>query len=96
MRVCPSLSLLSVNARSLELALPLRRFQMFDSSATRPYTVSAMACWKRAAELGYMTLDNNAKVHSTQVCAEEAVSYDVLVSLERDFELLNPDCRRTL
>lgn len=40
----------------------LRRFEMFDSSATRPYTVSAMACWKRAADLGYMTLDSNKKV----------------------------------
>ncbi len=40
----------------------LRRFQMFDSSATRPYTVSAMACWKRAADLGYITLDTHNKV----------------------------------
>lgn len=40
----------------------LRRFQMFDSSATRPYTVSAMACWKRASDLGYITLDASNKV----------------------------------
>lgn len=40
----------------------LRRYQMFDSSATRPYTVSAMACWKRASDLGYITLDANKKV----------------------------------
>ena len=46
-----------------------RRFEMFDSSATRPYTVSAMACWKRAVDLGYMTLDSNGKVCSTQLQA---------------------------
>lgn len=40
----------------------LRRFQMFDSSATRPYTVSAMACWKRASDLGYITLNPHNKV----------------------------------
>ncbi|BDA45526.1 hypothetical protein COCOBI_07-3130 [Coccomyxa sp. Obi] len=40
----------------------LRRFLMFDSSATRPYTVSAMACWKRASDLGYITLDPSNKV----------------------------------
>lgn len=44
-----------------------RRFEMFDSSATRPYTVSAMSCWKRAADLGYMTLDSNGKVCSTRL-----------------------------
>ena len=43
----------------------LRRFQMFDSSATRPYTVSAMACWKRASDLGYITLNKDKKVSST-------------------------------
>ena len=43
----------------------LRRFQMFDSSATRPYTVSAMACWKRASDLGYITLDKDKKVSSS-------------------------------
>ena len=42
----------------------LRRFQMFDSSATRPYTVSAMACWKRASDLGYITLNKDKKVSS--------------------------------
>ena len=40
----------------------LRRFQMFDSSATRPYTVSAMACWKRASDLEYITLNKDRKV----------------------------------
>ena len=43
----------------------LRRFQMFDSSATRPYTVSAMACWKRASDVGYITLNKDKKVSST-------------------------------
>ena len=40
----------------------LRRYAMFDSSATRPYTVSAMACWARAQRLGYITLDPAGKV----------------------------------
>ena len=35
---------------------------MFDSSATRPYTVSAMACWARAQQLGYISLDKAGKV----------------------------------
>ena len=74
MRVRPLLTFLNISARSVEHVLLLRRFQMFDSSATRPYTVSAMACWKRAADLGYMTLDSNGKVHSTQSCAELASS----------------------
>ena len=43
----------------------LRRFQMFDSSATRPYTVSAMACWKRASDVGYTTLNKDKKVSGT-------------------------------
>ncbi len=51
-----------------------RRFEMFDSSATQPYTVSAMACWKRAADLGYMTLDSNGKVCSTCVTWETGAS----------------------
>ena len=40
----------------------LRRYAMFDSSATRPYTVSAMACWARAQQLGYISLDKAGKV----------------------------------
>jgi hypothetical protein len=50
----------------------LRRYEMFDSSATRPYTVSAMACWKRAADLGYITLDSQNKVSALQasLCSE--------------------------
>ena len=43
----------------------LRCFQMFDSSAIRPYTVSAMACWKRASDLGYITLNKDKKVSGT-------------------------------
>ena len=55
----------------------LRRFQMFDSSATRPYTVSAMACWKRAADLEYITLDTDKKVHSSyQRCTKAACWHD--------------------
>ena len=40
----------------------LRRFQMYDSSATRPYTVSAIANYERAARLGYIALDAAGKV----------------------------------
>lgn len=40
----------------------LRRFIMFDSSATRPYLVSAMSNWARAERLGYLTLDKQGKV----------------------------------
>ena len=39
----------------------LRRFQMYDSSATRPYTISAIANYKRAAHLGYIALDPAGK-----------------------------------
>jgi hypothetical protein len=35
---------------------------MFDSSATRPYTVSAIANYKRAADLGFLSLDPAGKV----------------------------------
>ena len=42
----------------------LRRFQMYDSSATRPYTVSAIANYKRAAHLGYITLDQAGKARA--------------------------------
>ena len=42
----------------------LRRYSLFDSAATRPYTVSAMACWARAQDLGYITLDSAGKVSS--------------------------------
>ena len=40
----------------------LRRFVMFDSSATRPYLVSAMSNWSRAERLGYLTLNRQGKV----------------------------------
>ena len=40
----------------------LRRYAMWDSSATRPYTVSAISCWKRASELSYVGLDDDGKV----------------------------------
>ena len=40
----------------------LRRFVMYDSSATMPYLVSAMSNWARAERLGYMTLNSKGKV----------------------------------
>ena len=43
----------------------LRRFVMYDSSATMPYLVSAMSNWARAERLGYLTLDPSGKV---EVC----------------------------
>ena len=42
----------------------LRRFAMFDSSATRPYTISACACWERAVRLNYISLDPSGKVRT--------------------------------
>ena len=68
---CFSAQCLAFSAGSVTPALLLRRFQMFDSSATRPYTVSAMACWKRAADLGYMTLDGNGKVRRWQASVRQ-------------------------
>jgi hypothetical protein len=40
----------------------LRRYAMWDSSATRPYTVSAISCWQRAADVGYVALTDDGKV----------------------------------
>ena len=42
----------------------LRRFVMFDSSATKPYLVSAMSNWARAERLGYLTLNQKSQVGS--------------------------------
>ena len=42
----------------------LRRFQMYDSSATRPYAVSAIGNYKRAAGLGYISLDADGKART--------------------------------
>ncbi|KAL4434437.1 hypothetical protein ABPG75_000878 [Micractinium tetrahymenae] len=39
----------------------LRRFAAWDSSTTRPYTVSAMSCWARAAAVGLVTLAEDAQ-----------------------------------
>ena len=45
----------------------LRRFAMFDSSATRPYTISAMSCWRRAHDIAYIALDSSGKVRN-RIC----------------------------
>ena len=50
----------------------LRRFVMYDSSATMPYLVSAMSNWARAERLGYMTLDSSGKVSSSAELVPQA------------------------
>ena len=62
----------------------LRRYQMFDSSATRPYTVSAMACWKRASDLGYITLDASNKVSPPPPPPPPSCCMHCLVALQHD------------
>lgn len=51
----------------------LRRFAAWDSSTTRPYTVSAMSCWARAAATGLVSLAADAKqrvvMHDSKVDA---------------------------
>lgn len=40
----------------------LRRFQMWDSAPTMPYRISAQSCWRRAADIGYLSLNDQGKV----------------------------------
>eukprot|EP01023_Acetabularia_acetabulum_P036360 TRINITY_DN3433_c0_g1_i4.p2 TRINITY_DN3433_c0_g1~~TRINITY_DN3433_c0_g1_i4.p2 ORF type:complete len:186 (+),score=27.15 TRINITY_DN3433_c0_g1_i4:194-751(+) len=40
----------------------LRRFSMFDSSAIRPYTISAMQCWDNANKHGMVGITDEGKV----------------------------------
>ena len=36
--------------------------QMWDSAPTLPYRISAQSCWRRAATIGYLSLDDSGKV----------------------------------
>ncbi|KAL4420317.1 hypothetical protein ABPG77_010222 [Micractinium sp. CCAP 211/92] len=51
----------------------LRRFAAWDSSTTRPYTVSAMSCWARAERTGLVSLTADAQqkvvMHDSKVAA---------------------------
>lgn len=40
------------------------RGQMWDSAPTLPYRISAQSCWRRAATVGYLALDESGKVRS--------------------------------
>jgi hypothetical protein len=40
----------------------LRRFAMFDSTALRPYIISAISCYKHFERLGYITLKDERLV----------------------------------
>ena len=37
---------------------------MWDSAPTLPYRISAQSCWRRAAAVGYLALDESGKVHN--------------------------------
>ena len=45
----------------------LRRYTVFESQAIRPYTISAMSCWQRAVQLGYITQDEAGKVRQLEL-----------------------------
>jgi hypothetical protein len=37
---------------------------MWDSAPTLPYRISAQSCWRRAAAVGYLALDDAGKVRN--------------------------------
>lgn len=58
----PQLQALATKTLASFMLQDLRRFVMYDSSATMPYLVSAMSNWARAERLGYITLNESGKV----------------------------------
>lgn len=51
----------------------LRRFSKFESSATRPYTISALSCYNLALKIGFFKFEND-KVHVNEEKAYEFLS----------------------
>lgn len=60
----------------------LRRFSKFDSSATRPYTISALSCYNLALKVGLFKFENE------KVYVDQEKAYDFLSEQSKNFSHL--------